>query len=101
MGLLKRARSVQGASRSDRPFSGGLLRKSLDFLETFVHTQKEPHFSVDQAQTESGVSPPKDVEEPPPQAEMLSEEQRWERFWSGLRELEHGIEYPARLFSLI
>jgi len=120
MGLFKRARSFQGASRSDRSTSRGLLQKSLDFIDKIVTPQQElvapaatalsdiPKGSekkspetVPRTWKESGQAVPEEGGETPPETEQLTETERWDRLWAGLRELEDGIESPGRLFALV
>ena len=122
MGLLKRARSFQGASRSDRPASGGLLRKSLELIERLPPHQQELAPGVDQEELDAPSAAsiadiPAGVEKKSPETvprtwkesgqsipsegEQLTEAQRLERLWAGLRELEDGIDAPGRLFCLI
>ncbi len=137
MGLLKRARSFQGASRSDRPVSGGLLGKSLELIDRLLTQRREPVLHVEQAELDApaataisdiptraaradkkspetvprtwkesgGAAPgqpaPREREETPSVGEQLSEAERLERLWAGLRELEDGLESPGRFFSLV
>jgi hypothetical protein len=127
MGLLKRARSLHGASRSDHRAPRGLLRKSLDFIDKLLPHQLTP--AIDQKELdalaastladiptgvekkspegvprtwrESGQTAPPEEVESQAQSEPLTDAEREERLWAGLREIENGIESPGRLFSLI
>ena len=129
MGLLKRARSFQGASRSDRLPSTGLLRKSLEIIDRILPRQQEIRRRVDQEELdappaaalsdiptgteekspetvprtwrESGRSAPGETVATPPESAQLTEAERRERLWAGLREIENGIDSPGRLFSLM
>jgi hypothetical protein len=129
MGLLKRARSFQGASRSDRATSRGLLRKSLELIDkilphqqelkpgigqeeldapaaaTLSHiptgTQKKSPETVPRTWTESGQPAPGETEATPSESARLTEADRLERLWAGLGEMEDGIESPGRLFALV
>ena len=129
MGLLKRARSIHGASRSDRPAPRGLLRKSLELIEKLIPQQKAQSSAVDQEELdvspattlsnipgvaekkspesvprtwkESGRAAPEEGGKTPHESEQLTQAERYERLWAGLREIEDGIESPGRLFSLI
>lgn len=127
MGLLKRARSVHGASRSDPQASRGLLRRSLDLIDKLLPHQltatvdqkeldapaaaaladipagieKKFPESVPRTWGESGTSAPPKDEQPPVQSEPLTWAERQQRLWAGLREIEDGIESPGRLFSLL
>jgi hypothetical protein len=127
MGLLKRARSLHGASRSDHRASRGLLRKSLDFIDKLIPHQLTPTIdqreldapatstlahiptgiekkspeSVPRTWRESGQTAPPEEVESPAESEPLTDAEREERLWAGLREIENGIESPGRLFSLI
>ena len=127
MGLLKRARSLHGASRSHRSTARGLLQKSLELIDKILTPQFPP--TVDQKELdapvatavsdipvgveskspeivprtwkESGQAAPREEEETPSESENLTEAEREERLWAGLREIEEGIESPGRLFSLV
>jgi hypothetical protein len=129
MGLLKRARSLHGASRSDRVTSKGLLQKSLELIEKLLPQQQELKPTVDQKELdapssasfsavpagtekkspetvprtwkESGQASPEEAVQTPSESQQLTEAQRHERLWAGLREIEEGIEFPGRLFSLV
>jgi hypothetical protein len=127
MGLLKRARSQYGASRSDRLAPRGLLRKSLELIDKSRSQQLTPTIdqreldapigatladipagretkspeSVPRTWKESGRVAPREVEETPAENEQFTEAERHERLWAGLREIEDGIESPGRLFSLV
>jgi hypothetical protein len=74
----------------DRLSADGLLRRSLEFIENLTHPRKE-----------SGQSPPLEEAVVETAVEQPTPEQRLERLWAGLTELERGIEAPGRLFSLI
>ncbi len=53
MGLLKRARSFQGASRSDRPASEGLLSRSLELIDRLLPQRREAARHVTQAEIDA------------------------------------------------
>jgi len=127
MGLLKRARSLHGASRSHRSAPRGLLEKSLELINKILTPRLPP--AVDQRELdapaatavsdipvgverkspetvprtwkESGQAAPREEEETPSESENLTESERQERLWAGLREIEEGIESPGRLFTLV
>ena len=126
MGLLKRARSLDGASRSDSPAPKGLLRKSLELIEKLL-----PHpltSTVDQKELDAPVSAaafseipaasekkspetvprswkeagqPAEVDEAQAGSDRLTGAERLERLWRELGTIENGIEGPGRLFSLV
>jgi len=115
MGLLKRARSFQGASRAGRIGSKGLLQKSLEIINrvalylsqdeldvpassglvAFPETAdaKTPE-SVPRTWQESGQTAPEAVEEPDEASLRL-------RLSEQLAQIEEGIEAPSRLFRLL
>ena len=127
MGLLKRARSVHGASRSDPQASRGLLRRSLDLIDKLLPhkltptvdqneldapaatsltdipagIEKKSPESVPRTWGESGKSAPPKDEQPPVESKPLTWAERQQRLWAGLRKIEDGIESPGRLFSLL
>ena len=129
MGLLKRARFLHGASRSDHLPSKGLLQKSLELIEKLIPQQQQTKPTVDQKELdapaaaslsavpkgpekkspetvprtwkESGQPAREEAAQSSPGSQQLTEAKRLERLWTGLGEIEEGIEFPGRLFSLV
>jgi hypothetical protein len=122
MGLFKRARSFHRASRAAN-FSGGLLQKSLHFLDKVFPTSSGPTKSVGQAELDRILAVPtgalqevptgiqKQTPESVPRTwleEIESEgdlagstADKLEELLTRLSELEDGIEAPGRFFSLV
>jgi hypothetical protein len=127
MGLLKRARSLPGASRSDPQAHRGLLGRSLELVDKLLPRHPTPAIeqseldapaaatlrdipvgvpkkspeTIPRTWKESGQSAPPKEEETPVASKPLTKAQRRERLWAGLKETEDGIESPGRLFSLL
>jgi hypothetical protein len=128
MGLLKRARSLDGASRSDSPAPKGLLRKSLELIEKLLPhpltstvdqkeldapvsaaafseipaaSEKKSPETVPKSWKETGQPAPGEDDEAPAESQRITEAERLERLWRELGTIENGIEGPARLFSLV
>ena len=127
MGLLKRARFLRGASRSDPLPSKGLLQKSLELIEKLIPQQQQP--AVDQKELdapaasslsavpqspekkspetvprtwkESAQPAPEEAAQSSPDGRQLTGAKRLERLLTGLGEIEAGIEFPGELFSLV
>ncbi len=91
MGLFTRARSFQRASRAAKA-GGGLLYKSLRFLDKYLSPSSDPTKKIDQAEHEV-------IE---PEGELAtSASDRLEALLTRLGELENGIEAPGRFFALV
>jgi hypothetical protein len=127
MGLLKRARSLHGASRSDHQGPRGLLSKSLELIDKLLPHQLTPAIdqkefdapaattltdipagiekkspeSVPRTWGQSGQAAPPEEEQAPLESEPPTKAEREERLWAGLREMEDGIDSPGHLFSLV
>jgi hypothetical protein len=124
MGLLKRARSILWASRSDGSGfedlrqTGGLLGKSLEFLNSLTRpanrredrspsvpalsaTDTTAPEAVPRTWRESGQSEPAEIAEQQLEPETLSPAERQDRLLRGLDEIEEGIEAPGQLFALL
>ena len=129
MGLFKRARSFQRASRAAN-FGGGLLQKSLDFLDKVFSPSSHPPRDIGQAELDRILAVPAGTlqevpigirkqtpesvpriwkesgkEEGPEEIEPAgdragSEASDVEGLLTRLSELEDGIEAPGRFFSL-
>ena len=127
MGLLKRARSFLGASRSDQAVPKGLLKKSLEIIERILPHQKELPSEVSQreldapaarvlsdipasAESRSPESVPlswREAGRPPPEeeqeaaaGEQIDEADRHGELLAALSAIDDGIEAPGRLFAL-
>lgn len=130
MGLFKRARSLHRASRTASS-SGGLLQKSLHFLEKVFPPSRDTPKSIDQAELDRILAVPTGALEEVPTGIQKQTPESVPRTWkeSGkkeeleeiesdgdladstagqleelltrLSELEDGIEAPGRFFSLV
>jgi hypothetical protein len=130
MGLFKRARSLHRASRAAN-VGGGLLQKSLHFLDKVFSPSSDPAKSVGQAELDPILAVPTGALEEVPtgiqkqtpesvprtwkesgQEEKLEEIEsdddlagsaadKLEELLARLSELEDGIEAPGRFFSLV
>jgi hypothetical protein len=97
MGLFKRARSFQGASRSDRSATRGLLHKSLEFIEKVLSQQQD---QGQELESSTAQREPEEREEGAAARETAIEADWLQRLLARLDELEEGIEAPGQLFRL-
>jgi hypothetical protein len=130
MGLFKRARSFHRASRAAN-LDGGLLQKSLHFLDKVFPRSTNPTKTVGQAELDGVLTVPGEALEEVPTGIQKQTPESVPRTWkesgkqeepeetesdgdlggsaadqleellTGLDELEDGIEAPGRFFSLV
>ena len=122
MGLFKRARSFHRAPRAAN-FSGGLLQRSLHFLDKIFPPSSDPIKSVGQAELDRALAVPTGTLQEVPRGLQKQTPESVPRTWleeiesegdlagstadkleellTRLSELEGGIEAPGRFFSLV